>query len=155
MISGVRYVHINLIARDWRALVRFYVDVFGCEPVPPQRDQQGAWLDMATGLAGAHLRGMHLRLPGGGPDGPTLEIYSYSPTRARASSMPNDAGYGHLAFSVDDVPNAVGAVLENGGSLLGQLAATTVAGVGELKVIYVRDPEANIIELQSWQTDTD
>src|SRR5678815_5648625 len=34
VIRGVRYVHTNLIARDWRALARFYEDVFGCVPVP-------------------------------------------------------------------------------------------------------------------------
>ena len=103
MISGAKYVHTNLIARDWRELARFYVEVFGCEPVPPERDAQGPWLDAATGLNGACLQGMHLRLPGGGPEGPTLEIYSYDDIGVRPVSMPNDTGYGHLAFSVDDV----------------------------------------------------
>ena len=152
MVGGARYVHTNLIARDWRALVRFYVEVFGCEPVPPQRDQRGDWLDRATGLTGARLQGMHLRLPGGGPDGPTLEIYSYDQTRERAPSMPNDSGYGHLAFSVGDVPSAVDEVLGHGGSLLGQIATTAVAGVGDLEVIYLRDPEGNVIELQAWRS---
>jgi catechol 2,3-dioxygenase-like lactoylglutathione lyase family enzyme len=151
MVTGARYVHTNLIARDWQALVQFYVEVFGCEPVPPQRDQQGTWLDAATGLSGAHLRGMHLRLPGVGLDGPTLEIYSYDQTHARDSSMPNDSGYGHLAFSVADVAGAVDEVLEHGGSLLGQIATTAVPGVGELELVYLRDPEGNIIELQAWR----
>ena len=35
------------------------------------------WLDSATGINGAHLRGMHLRLPGYGEHGPTLEIFQY------------------------------------------------------------------------------
>lgn len=69
--------------------------------------------------------------------------------------MPNDSGYGHLAFSVKDVPSAVDEVLGHGGSLLGRIATTLVAGVGELQVIYLRDPEGNIIELQAWQTDND
>ena len=153
MISGAKYVHTNLIARDWRELVRFYVEVFGCEPVPPQRDQKGSWLDTATGLKGARLQGMHLRLPGGGPDGPTLEIYSYGDTLAQPLSMPNDTGYGHVAFSVDDVANAVRELVDQGGTLVGEIASTTVSGVGDLEVIYVRDPEGNIIELQAWRTD--
>ncbi len=65
-----RYAHTNLIVRDWRSMVRFYVDVFGCQPAGPERDQSGTWLDEATGLNGAHLRGMHLRLPGHGDRGP-------------------------------------------------------------------------------------
>ena len=40
MITGARYVHTNLIARDWRELARFYVEVFGCELVPPERDSR-------------------------------------------------------------------------------------------------------------------
>ena len=31
MIRGVRYVHTNLIARDWRSLARFYQELFGWE----------------------------------------------------------------------------------------------------------------------------
>ena len=152
MISGAKYAHTNLIARDWRELLRFYVEVFGCEPMPPERDAQGAWLDRATGLNGARLQGMHLRLPGGGPDGPTLEIYSYDDMGVQPFSMPNDTGYGHLAFSVNDISTAVQHVVDHGGTLLGQIATTTVTGVGDLEVIYVRDPEGNIIELQTWRT---
>ncbi len=32
-----RYVHTNLIARDWRTLADFYVGVFGCEIAPDAR----------------------------------------------------------------------------------------------------------------------
>jgi predicted enzyme related to lactoylglutathione lyase len=30
-----RYVHTNLIARDWRRLPDFYQHVFGSTPLPP------------------------------------------------------------------------------------------------------------------------
>jgi glyoxylase I family protein len=70
MIEGVRYVHTNLIARDWRALARFYEAHFGCVVVPPERDYAGAELEAGTGVAGAQLAGVHLRLPGHGGDGP-------------------------------------------------------------------------------------
>ncbi len=57
------YVHTNLTGRDWRALARFYCDVFGCPPKPPERDLSGTWLDNLT----AHLTGVHLLLPGRSP----------------------------------------------------------------------------------------
>ena len=44
-----RYAHTNLIARDWRRLSDFYVRVFGCVPVPPERDYRSA---MPTNLYG-------------------------------------------------------------------------------------------------------
>ena len=38
MIAGARYVHTNLIARDWRRLAAFYESVLGCVPVHPERE---------------------------------------------------------------------------------------------------------------------
>ena len=49
MTINARYVHTNLIARDWRALARFYQDVLGCMPVPPERDLSGPDIDAGTG----------------------------------------------------------------------------------------------------------
>jgi glyoxylase I family protein len=150
VIAGARYAHTNVTARDWERLASFYIEVFGCEEVPPVRDLEGAWLDEATGLSGAHLRGVHLRLPGHGPNGPTLEIFAYEDTEVRAPPMPNDTGYGHLAFQVVDVASALKDVLDDGGQLLGEISETDVPGVGRLEVVYARDPEGNIIELQAW-----
>jgi hypothetical protein len=62
-----RYVHTNIVARDWRRLAYFYEAVFGCTPVPPARDLSGPELERATGIAGVRIRGVHLRLPGTGP----------------------------------------------------------------------------------------
>ena len=72
-----RFGHVNVTGRDWRRLAAFYTDVFGCEFVPPERDIRSADLDAATGLHDAHLTGAHLRLPGHGDGGPTLEIFEY------------------------------------------------------------------------------
>lgn len=146
---GARYGHTNLIAHDWQRLASFYHKVFGCVPVPPPRDQSGDWLERGTAVAGAHLRGMHLRLPGHGPDGPTLEIYTYDQVVPQGEPIANRAGYGHVAFAVDDVRQAVQAVIEAGGSTVGEIVSTVV-GQGRIEFAYVRDPEANIIELQRW-----
>src|SRR6266704_2190239 len=100
MAIGIRYAHTNLIAKDWRSLARFYIEVFGGEPAGPERDQRGTWLDQATGLQGAHLQGIHLRLPGHGNRGPTLEIFTYDETLERPHPVANRAGYGHVAFEV-------------------------------------------------------
>lgn len=150
MSISARYAHTNIVAHDWRRLARFYTEAFGCRPVGPQRDLSGDWLATATGVADARLEGQHLLLPGHGESGPTLEIYTYADTAEQDEPVADRAGYGHLAFQVDDAGAALAAVLEHGGRALGQLARTTVPGVGELAVVYARDPEGNIIELQSW-----
>jgi predicted enzyme related to lactoylglutathione lyase len=145
-----KYVHTNLIARDWKRLVRFYTDVFGCERKGPERDMSGEWLDRITSLNDAHLTGVHLRLPGYGDDGPTLEIFSYDQLIERDLPAANQCGFAHIAFAVDDVDQALQAAIAAGGSAVGNITTTKVEGVGMLRVVYARDPEGNIVELQKW-----
>jgi predicted enzyme related to lactoylglutathione lyase len=144
------YVHTDLIARDWKRLARFYSEVFECEPKAPERDLSGAWLDQLTSLQNAHLGGIHLRLPGYGDDGPTLEIFSYNQLVEPQLPSANQCGFGHIAFAVDDVNEALQAVIAAGGSTVGNIVTTEVDRVGVLRIVYARDPEGNIVELQRW-----
>lgn len=149
---NARYVHTNLIAADWQALARFYEKVFGCVRVPPERDLSGPALAAGTGLPAAHLRGVHLRLPGYGETGPTLEIFTYDLLAERPLTAVNRPGFGHLAFSVADVAAARATVLATGGRPVGEVVTVAVAGGGRVTWCYVTDPEGNVIELQNWAT---
>jgi predicted enzyme related to lactoylglutathione lyase len=42
------------------------------------------------------------------------------------------------------------AVIAASGSTVGNIVTTEVNRVGVLRVVYARDPEGNIVELQSW-----
>jgi catechol 2,3-dioxygenase-like lactoylglutathione lyase family enzyme len=145
-----RYVHTNLIARDWLRLARFYQEVFGCVPVPPQRDFSGEHFDQLTGLTGARLQGMHLRLPGYGDSGPTLEIFSYTPDQEQSVPTVDRRGFGHIAFAVEDVAAARLAVLEAGGGTVGEIVSLQIAGGAKVELCYLTDPEGNIVEVQRW-----
>ena len=145
-----KYTHTNLVAHDWKALGAFYEQVFGCRPVPPERDLGGQWLDDALGIPGVHIRGIHLRLPGCGDAGPTLEIFQYDPRGKTSLRTPNRPGFGHIAFAVDDVRAALDAVIAAGGSAVGELVSVDIAGAGQIEFVYASDPEGNIIELQRW-----
>lgn len=150
VIAGARYGHTNLIARDWRRLARFYEEQFGCVPVPPERDFTGPDLERGTGIPGVALRGAHLRLPGHGPDGPTLEIFNYNLLQEAPATAVNRPGFGHIAFVVDDVPSARQAVLAAGGRPVGGIVTLTTATGAKVTWVYVADPEGNVLELQSW-----
>ena len=145
-----RYVHTNLIAQDWRLLANFYQRVFRCVPVPPERDFQGEKLEAGTGIRGAHLQGAHLRLPGYGDNGPTLEIFNYNLLMDRPETAVNRPGFGHIAFQVEDVPAARAEVLTNGGRPVGEIVTLQVSSGAKVTWCYVTDPEGNVIELQSW-----
>lgn len=146
-----RYAHTNLIAKDWKRFATFYQEVFACEPVPPERDLYGEWLDKATGTSGAHIVGIHLRLLGCGDDGPPLELLHYESMPDHLPITPNTPGFSHIAFAFDDVSAATQAVFAHGGAPAGALTIRAVAGLGLLTFQYVADPEGNIIEVQHWE----
>ena len=145
-----RFGHVNIIAKDWQKLADFYEAVFGMQIVPPLRDYRGPDLEAGTGITGAALRGAHLRLPGLGPDGPTLEIYQYESGPAALPAAANRPGYQHIAFAVPDVPAAREAVFSAGGRKVGAIVIATTADGRRVTWTYVTDPEDNIIELQAW-----
>ncbi|MBI2819874.1 MAG: VOC family protein [Acidobacteria bacterium] len=119
-----------------------------CVPVPPERNLRGDWLERGTGVRGAHLQGAHLRLPGHGGAGPTLEIFRYNVVLSGPPPHANRAGFAHIAFAVDDVAKAREAVLTAGGSAVGTVESVVIPGAGKITWTYLRDPEGNIIELQ-------
>lgn len=150
MACDLRYVHTNLVARDWRALAAFYERALGCKPVPPERRYSGPELEAGTGVARARLEGVHLRLPGYNDSGPTLEIFTYSPAGDATAPRVNDPGFGHIAFQVDSVEEARLGILHEGGSAVGDIVTLSTADGRRVTWCYVSDPEGNIIELQSW-----
>ena len=145
-----RYAHTNLVAGDWRALAAFYQRVFSCEVVPPERHFTGPALESGTGIPGARVDGVHLRLPGHGPTGPTLEVFSYSPAAERAPAGVNRPGFGHIAFEVESVAEVRNEVLREGGCAIGGVVTLMTADGRQVTWCYVSDPEGNVIELQAW-----
>ena len=148
--SGVRFAHTNLVADDWEKIVAFYCDVFDCEAVGAERDHHGPYVEALTGLKGARIVGVHLRLPGFGEHGPRLEVFQYAenaPPPSRAANLP---GFSHIAFQVDDIVKKRQEVLFHGGAELGQIQTIDIPEADRLTLDYLTDPEGIIIELQKW-----
>ena len=146
----MKFVHTNIVAKNWRTLSEFYIKVFGCKIKPPERRLSGAWLDKGTGLQDAKLEGVHLTMPGYGDNGPTLEIFTYREMKESKLLMANSIGFTHLAFEVEDVDKTLNEAIKNGAQLLGEVTEKIIDEIGKLKFVYFRDPEGNIIEIQSW-----
>jgi predicted enzyme related to lactoylglutathione lyase len=146
-----RYVHTNIIARDAGKLTDFYKTVFHLKSINEKRDLSGEWLDKLTGLNKAHIVGEHLLLPGYGEDHPTLEIFSYDLMKETVPAEINRPGFAHIAFEVDDVEAVLSKITEAGGSAVGEMVSAKYPNQMEALFVYARDPEGNIIELQSWR----
>nr|WP_319488672.1 VOC family protein [uncultured Caproiciproducens sp.] len=146
-----RYVHTNVIAKDVNKLINFYKTVLHCKSIDETRDLRGDWLDRLTGLNGAHITGEHLLLPGYGTDHPTLEIFSYDTLKEIIPAEINRPGIAHLAFEVNDVETTLEEIIHAGGSAVGELVTASYPKDLDAVFVYARDPEGNILELQSWK----
>ena len=148
--SSIRYAHTSLVANDWRRMADFYCEVFGCVPVGVKRDREGATVEALTGIKGCAVQGQHLRMPGPGENGPTLEIFKFNRNDAPLPPSLTRPGFAHLAFAVPDIEAKRKEIQAWGGKDYGQLVTLDVPGEGRLTAIYVCDPEGNINELQEW-----
>ena len=81
---------------------------------------------------------------------PLSKSFNTTPRPCRQTA--NRPGLAHIAFSVDDVEATRDAVLEAGGSAVGDLVSREIPGVGVITFAYLADPEGNIIEVQHWST---
>jgi catechol 2,3-dioxygenase-like lactoylglutathione lyase family enzyme len=148
---NIKYSHTNLVTPNWRRLADFYKQVFGCKQVGPKRSLSGKSLSGGTNVESAQIEGVHLRLPGYGAEGPTLEIFQYIEIKDREVSHANSKGLTHIAFEVSDLNEVCSKVIREGGWMLGKLVSQIVEGVGVCTFVYVRDPDRNIIEIQAWE----
>jgi len=147
----IKYAHTNILANEWKKLSQFYIDVFDCKPVYPERDLEGEWIDNMTNIPGVHIEGIHLELPGF-DNGPTIEIFEYNKLAGKgAVSQINEIGFTHIAFRVDNIKEMIEKVVAYGGSFYGEIVETQIENAGYLTAVYMRDPEGNIVEIQNWK----
>lgn len=146
----MKYIHTNIIAKDWEKLSKFYQDVFGCVPLQPRRDYTGDWIECLVGIKGVHVVGEHIALPGydGQENAPTLEIFTYSVPGTSGPLEVNCYGFAHICFIIDRNPGNLELLAEkivaHGGSILSTFPEDQL---GKLVCLYTKDPEGNIVEV--------
>ena len=145
-----RYAHINIVAHDWRKLCEFYEQIFDCKPYSSERNHHGKHIDELTGMQGVRVQGRHLSVPGHGENGPTIEIFTFSDNGEDSPRPLNRPGFAHIAFEVDDIEEKRNQIKHFGGEDYGNLVTIDISGAGKLSLIYMTDPEGNIVELQKW-----
>ena len=144
-----RFGHVNLIARDWRALADFYTRMLGCEFVPPERDYRAT-----TSPPGPASRAppCAARISGcPGTARPARPSRSTSSSRCPTASRRREPA-GLPAHRVRRAVGCGGARRDPaaGGRAIGSVVTLQTADGRFVTWTYVTDPEENIIELQSW-----
>ncbi|MDH5376917.1 MAG: VOC family protein [Gammaproteobacteria bacterium] len=147
----MKYIHTNLTVDNLDAMSAFYQKVFGCTPVRDPHYLDGQWIEQVTKIKDAAIHYVHLTLPGYGPQGPQLELIQYENEIHYPQKISDCSGFGHLAFSVENVPAVLEKIKQEGGGVVGELVVTDVPNRGRLTEVYATDPEGNIIELQHYE----
>lgn len=141
----MKLAHINLVARDAKALAAFYVNVMKCDVLREPKTLSGEKVSRGNGLPNSEIRTIWLKFPG--LQQPFLEIHEHGVTHPRDLPRVNEPGFGHLAFQMEDISQTLSKIIEAGGTQIGQI---TDFGTPEMPylIAYARDPEGNVLELE-------
>ena len=134
----VKLENVGIAVRDLDATIAFFTDlgltVLGRDTV------SGEWADTAVGLDGNHAKIAMLQTPDG--DG-RLELFEYIHPDAIETepTRPNEIGMHRIAFSVDDIDEALEIAASHGCH-----PRRVVATYGDVyKLTYVRGPSGIIV----------
>jgi glyoxylase I family protein len=130
--------NVGIAVRDLEATIAFFTDlgltVVGRDTV------SGEWADTAVGLDGNHARIAVLEAPDGQGQ---LELFEYIHPDAieTAPTRPNEIGMHRVAFSVDDIDDALAIAAKHGCHPL-----RGVATYGDVyKLTYLRGPSGILV----------
>src|SRR3982750_4577568 len=130
---AIKLENVGIAVRDLDATIAFFTDL-GL-PVIGRDTVSGEWTDTAVGLDGNHAKIAMLQTPDGGGQ---IELFEYIPPYAIETqpTLPNEIGMHRIAFSVDDIDEALAIAARHGCFPL-----RGVATYGEIyKLTYVRGP---------------
>lgn len=147
MITGVH--HFALTVADADRSIAFY-GLFGME-VASDREVDRDYVEVITGVAGAHLRLVHLM-----GHGVRLELIQYlHPTgRQRAAALP-DVGSAHACFITDDLQAELLRLGEHEIAMQSSAPVTTTSGPNRGgRGVYLLDPDGNVVEVVQLGSET-
>jgi glyoxylase I family protein len=134
----IAFENVGIAVRDLDATIAFFTDlglsVLGRDEV------SGKWADTAVGLDGNHARIAMLQTPDGRG---TLELFEYIHPDAieTTPTLPNEIGMHRVAFSVDDLDEALAIAAKHGCHPLRGVA--TYEDI--YRLTYVRGPSGIIV----------
>lgn len=137
---AIKLENVGIAVLDLEATIAFFTDlgltVVGRDTV------SGEWTDTAVGLDGNHAKIAMLETPDGHG---RLELFEYIHPKAIESkpTSPNDVGMHRVAFSVDDIDEALAIAARHGCYPLRGVA--TYQDI--YKLTYVRGPSGIIVML--------
>jgi catechol 2,3-dioxygenase-like lactoylglutathione lyase family enzyme len=138
-----KFGHINIVVRDLDAAKDFFVRNFGFA-AGPAVTLEGPWADALNRMH--HVRAEHIPLT---LDGCTVQIELLKflhplPAPEGGVGTPNNIGYRHIDFDVDNIDEMTSRLEQQGWKFLS--AVQTVSSMN-LKTVYFLGPEGVLIQM--------
>jgi catechol 2,3-dioxygenase-like lactoylglutathione lyase family enzyme len=134
--------HTGIVVRNLDAAIKFYSGL-GMTLVA-KMTEQGKYIDTLVGLTNTRVEWAKLKLP----DSSLLELLQYHSHPVlnvdKNKQESHRLGCSHIAFTVEDINQAISYILGNGGSIKNNYQ---ISPDGKVKVLYCYDLEGNILEI--------
>lgn len=145
MIRGIH--HIALHTPNFERMLAFYRDVLGFSLISDIRWADSEVIDSTIGVRGSAARAAMLRA-----GNCHLELFEYSSPAPRGGEplRPNDHGYTHFCLDVTDIEAEYERL-----RAAGMTFCRAPADFGDIKAVYGKDPDGNVIEIQETSPEHD
>lgn len=144
--------HVAVMVADLERSLRFYHDLLGLDFVASEEHNDGP-ISAMTALPGVHMREYRLR-PAGGVNGHarvagqgfTVDLIQWIAPESPTDRYPiNHVPSSHICFGVESVPATYEMLVEAGVEVVSP--PVRFDGEGEWHVLFLYDPDGNLIEL--------
>lgn len=136
--------HTGITVSNLERSLAFWRDVLGFE-LSHQTHQAGELAAQITGVPGAELSLAVVKAPGHKIE--LLEYHAPNDSKKTNPLQPCDVGFVHVALTVDNLDAVLERIAVSGWRAAGKPQTLTSGPNAGKRVIYVRDPDGNTIEL--------
>jgi glyoxylase I family protein len=139
------YHHTVLLVSDFDRSLDFYCDTLGFELISRDEDRRGPFLDQMFNIEGVVIKLALIRA--GGEIVEVIEVVSPEAiTRDDGSAV--RYGIARVGWEVDEIEKMVEELTAKGVEFLSDIVDMTVGHYAGGKVVFFRDPDGIILELQ-------
>lgn len=138
--------HAVLLVTDFDRSLDFYCNTLGFELISRDEDRRGPFLDQMFGMEGVVIKLSLVR--GGGEIIEVIEPVAPHELKAVTDRSDTPRGIARLGWEVDEIEQMVAELQRKGVEFVSDIVDMTVGHYAGGKVVFFRDPDGILLELQ-------
>jgi catechol 2,3-dioxygenase-like lactoylglutathione lyase family enzyme len=136
--------HVSVTVSDLERSLPFYCDLLGLQELERHR-LEGEGISTMAGKRDVVLQVVRLAAPQ--TPGIPIDLQQYlAPPGSTSNAQLGDVGHAHICFGVSDIDGTCRELRDRGVELVSEPVSFEL-GTGLLKVVFLKDPDGNVLEL--------